>query len=122
MKFKKEIKIFIRKISNEAKETRKAAIIVAKYTRKGKITEEEEKELKEQFYDVLKLAGIGVPFALIPGATILLPLIVSISKKKGINILPSSFEDKKCYCGKPVDETNPDCVLYNLCEDHANDA
>lgn len=28
---------------------------------------------------------------------------------------------KKCYCGQPVDTTNPDCAAYNLCKDHASD-
>lgn len=26
-----------------------------------------------------------------------------------------------CYCGKPVDLTNSDCVDYNLCKEHAYD-
>ena len=121
MKFKKEVKIFVKRISNEAKETKEAASIVAKYASGGKITEEEEAALKKQFYDVLKMAGIGIPFAIIPGASVLLPLIVSIGKKKGVNLLPSSFEDKKCYCGKPVSENNPDCIEFNLCDDHAGD-
>jgi hypothetical protein len=121
MKFKREIKLFVKRLANEAQETKEAALIIAKYTRGEEITEEEEKALKEQFYDVLKITGIGVPFAIIPGASVLLPVIVSISKKKGINILPSSFEGTKCYCGNPVDETNPDCVDYKLCKDHADD-
>ena len=121
MNFKKEVKIFVKRISNEAKETREAASIVAKYASGNSITKEEGEALEKQFYDVLKMAGIGIPFALIPGSTILLPLIVSIAKKKGVNILPSSFENKKCYCGQPIDETNPDCVDYQLCKDHAQD-
>ena len=28
---------------------------------------------------------------------------------------------KKCYCGKPVDTSNPDCVDFNLCKEHADD-
>lgn len=121
MNLKKHAKIFAKRISNEAKETKEAAKIVAKYTRGEKITDEEGEIVKKQFYDVLKVAGIGIPFALIPGASILLPIIVSATKKKGINILPSSFEHKKCYCGNPVDESNPDCVDFNLCKDHAQD-
>ena len=27
-----------------------------------------------------------------------------------------------CYCGKPVDLTNPDCIDFKLCEEHADDA
>jgi hypothetical protein len=29
---------------------------------------------------------------------------------------------KKCWCGNPVDQGNPDCVTFNLCRDHASDA
>lgn len=94
MEFKKEIKIFTQKLSNEARETKEAAQIVAKYAKGEEITEEENKALKEQFYDVLKVAGIGIPFALIPGASILLPLIITFAKKKNVNILPSSFQEE----------------------------
>lgn len=26
-----------------------------------------------------------------------------------------------CYCGNPIDHSNPDCVEYLLCKDHAMD-
>lgn len=29
---------------------------------------------------------------------------------------------KTCYCGNPVDATNPDCEAFNLCKDHAADS
>ena len=29
--------------------------------------------------------------------------------------------DKLCYCGNPIDKTNPDCVEYNLCKEHQLD-
>ena len=29
--------------------------------------------------------------------------------------------DKLCYCGNPIDTTNPDCVEYDLCKEHAMD-
>jgi TctA family transporter len=91
---KKEIKIFANKLANEAKETKEAAKIVAKYSRGEELTDEEEEALKEQFYDVLKMTGIGVPFALIPGASVILPLLIAFAKKKNINILPSSFNEE----------------------------
>lgn len=94
MEFKKEIKLFAKNLANEARETGEAAQIVAKYARGEKITDEENIALREQFYDVLKVAGIGIPFALIPGASILLPLVMAFAKKKNINIMPSSFQEK----------------------------
>ena len=86
--------VFWENLSLEAKETKEAAQIVAKYAKEGKITEEEEKILRQQFYDVLKVAGIGVPYVLIPGASVLLPLLIKYACKKNIDILPSSFKDK----------------------------
>lgn len=29
--------------------------------------------------------------------------------------------NQTCYCGKPVDTSNPDCVEYNLCKEHSDD-
>jgi hypothetical protein len=39
----------------------------------------------------------------------------------------SGKEDKTtapefCYCGKPIDTDNPDCVEFKLCEEHAMEA
>jgi hypothetical protein len=95
MEFKKEVKIFAKNLANEARETKEAAQIVAKYAKGEKITDAENVALREQFYDVLKVAGIGIPFALVPGASILLPLVVAFAKKKNINIMPSSFQEKE---------------------------
>jgi hypothetical protein len=33
----------------------------------------------------------------------------------------SGSTDNLCYCGKPVDTTNPDCIDYALCKEHAMD-
>ena len=30
-------------------------------------------------------------------------------------------DDELCYCGNPVDTSNPDCVTYNLCKEHELD-
>jgi hypothetical protein len=30
-------------------------------------------------------------------------------------------DEKLCYCGNPVDMTDPDCVEYNLCKEHSMD-
>jgi hypothetical protein len=30
-------------------------------------------------------------------------------------------DDKLCYCGNPVDTSDPDCVEYSLCKEHALD-
>ena len=66
-----------------------------KYLKAGSISKEEEKELRTQVYDLLKVLGIGVPFALIPGASLLLPFLIKIAQKKGIQILPTAFNEDK---------------------------
>ena len=80
-------------IKTEATETQIASKIFVKYIREGNVTKEEEKELRTQVYDILKVMGIGVPFALIPGASLLLPFLIKIAKKKGIKILPTAFNE-----------------------------
>lgn len=91
----KAAKDFLLKMNQEAIETKEASIILHKYITTQKITKGEEKILKEQFYDVLKGLGIGIPFILIPGSTILIPLLIKISRKYNIDIFPSSFNQKK---------------------------
>lgn len=104
-KLRKEIGIFMKNLANEAKETQEAASIILKHAKGEKITPEEEKALKEQFFDVLKMAGIGIPFCLIPGASVLLPLMISFAQKNGMEILPSSFSEKTEKT-KETNETN----------------
>ncbi|WP_177219225.1 hypothetical protein [Lutibacter maritimus] len=50
--------------------------------------------LKTRVYDILKKLGIGVPFMLIPGATLLIPFILKAAEKKGINLYPTNFNGK----------------------------
>ena len=58
------------------------------------ITKEEEKHLKIQVYDVFKILGVGVPFMLIPGASIIIPFILKVAEKNGIDLYPSNFKSK----------------------------
>tara|TARA_B100001093_G_C26838275_1_gene1019369 strand:+ start:1932 stop:2333 length:402 start_codon:yes stop_codon:yes gene_type:complete len=88
----KVFRLFFKNLNNEAKETRDASKLVYKYLKTGTISKDEEKELKTQFYDLLKVMGVGVPFVMIPGATILIPFLLKIADKIGIDIIPSSFK------------------------------
>lgn len=45
-----------------------------------------------------------------------------ILKKSQAPISVSSRKVGTCYCGQPVDESNPDCVAFNLCRGHAMEA
>jgi Fe-S cluster assembly ATPase SufC len=90
-----KIRVFIQKLSEEGTETKEAVKILQKHIMGESVTPEEEKQLKEQFFDVLKMAGIGIPFILIPGASLLLPAILYVAKKNNFNLFPSAFNDKE---------------------------
>lgn len=105
-KSSKAIRLFFINLHSEAKETRDASKIIVKYVRNGKLSKQEEKELKLQVYDLLKIMGIGVPFVMIPGSTILIPFLMKIAEKRGINILPSSFSKDEITIDKIKDNLN----------------
>lgn len=89
------MKTFVSKMGTEAKETHEASKVVVKFLKEGKVSKEEEHELKTQIYDLFKMAGIGIPFMLIPGSTLLMPFLIKLAKKKGIDLLPSAFKKEE---------------------------
>ena len=89
------MKSFVSKMGAEAKETHEASKIVVKFLKEGKVSKEEEHELKTQIYDLFKIAGIGIPFMLIPGSTLLMPFLIKLANKKGVDLLPSAFKKEK---------------------------
>ena len=91
----KAFRIFFKNLNNEAKDTMEASKLVYKYMKEGSLDKEEEKELKLQFYDLLKIMGIGVPFVMIPGASILIPFLLKIAQKAGVDLIPRSFRKEK---------------------------
>lgn len=90
-RIKDGLKAFLESCKQESSETKEAGLIIAKYAKYGKITEEEEGKLKQQLQDVAKIAGIGIPFAVIPGASLLLPLLIKVAQEHEIDLLPSAF-------------------------------
>ena len=102
VKSTKAIKLFFYNLNKEAKETQDASKIFVKFVKDGKISKQEEKELRTQVYDLLKMMGIGVPFFMIPGSSLLIPFLMKIAEKRGIDILPSSFSNKN------PEENDPD--------------
>jgi hypothetical protein len=42
--------------------------------------------------------------------------------KAVLDSLKPKPKKKTCYCGSPIDYSNPDCVEFSLCKDHAMDA
>ncbi len=83
---------FLKKIKKEGSETSEAAIILARYAKGEEVSKEDMDKFRNQMIDVLKVLGIGIPFTIIPGSSLLLPLVISIAKKYNIDILPSSFK------------------------------
>lgn len=79
-------------LKNEAVDTKETTRIIVKFVAKQEITKEEEKHLKTQVYDVFKILGIGIPFIIIPGATLLIPFLLKAAEKKGIDLIPSNFK------------------------------
>jgi len=84
---------FLKGVKAECHGDRQAVIIIHKYLKDGKISEEEDRLLKTQLMDSLKIVGIGVPFALIPGASIVMPILIKVAGKHNIELMPSAFID-----------------------------
>ncbi|SDW97839.1 LETM1-like protein [Lutibacter oricola] len=93
VKTAKAFSSFLIGLKNEAVDSKETSRIILKFVAKQKISKLEEKHLKTQVYDVFKILGIGVPFVLIPGATLLIPFILKAAEKKGIDLIPSNFKN-----------------------------
>jgi len=91
----KALNDFLIGMKNEAVDTKEATRIIYKYISQQHISKEEEQHLKTQVADVFKIVGIGVPFMVIPGATLLIPFILKAAEKKGIDLYPSNFKSTK---------------------------
>lgn len=88
----KALDIFFKGLKEEAKDTKKTRLIIQSYVSKGKISKEDEQFLKFYMVDLLKIAGIGIPFVLLPGASIIIPFIIKAAEKRNIDLLPSNFQ------------------------------
>ena len=88
----KAFNFFFNSLRKEAIETKQASYLVVKFLKEGKLSKKEEKELKLQFYDVLKIMGVGIPFFMIPGSTVLVPFLIKLSRKLGLDIIPTFFK------------------------------
>jgi nucleoid-associated protein YejK len=90
----KAFDFFMDGIKNEASDSKETRRILIHYIAKQQLSQEEELHLKKRVYDIFKKLGIGVPFMLIPGATLLIPFILKAAEKKGINLYPTNFNGK----------------------------
>ena len=82
-------------LQTEGGETREMLVTLQKIANKEPVTDEEKKAATEQFFDILKLVGLGAIFKLtfkIPFSSEAIYLVAKIIHKYvGINILPSSL-------------------------------
>lgn len=80
-------------IKNEKEETKELAQLLKKYVeQQGSLSSEEMKKVKDQFSDILKMAGLSIPI-MMPFSFVIIPLIMKLGQKVGVNILPTSFYD-----------------------------
>jgi len=86
--------LFVHGLKNEASDSKETSRIIFNYVSKQQISKEEEKHLKTQVYNIFKILGVGIPFVLIPGASVLIPFILKAAEKKGIDLYPSNFKRK----------------------------
>jgi len=93
-KIEQETKIFLENIKEQAENTQEAGEVIQKYLSGEYLSDEDEKILKTQLVDWLKIFGVVVPFVLIPGASILLPFLIKIAKKYNIELMPTAFRIK----------------------------
>ena len=78
-------------IKNEKEETKELAQLLKKYVeQQGSLSSEEMKKVKEQFSDLLKIAGLSIPI-IMPFSFVIIPLIMKLGQKVGVKILPTSF-------------------------------
>lgn len=85
---------FLIGLKNEATDSKETSRIIYKFLLEQKITKQEEKQLKTRVADMFKIIGVGVPFMIIPGASILIPFLLKIAEKNGIDLYPSNFNGK----------------------------
>lgn len=86
---------FLQEIKVEGEGEKEAILIVRKYIKEGTISEDECHIIKTQLIDSFKILGIGVPFVLIPGASILMPILLKVAAKHHIELMPSAFIDQE---------------------------
>ena len=80
-------------IKNEKEETEELAQLLKKYVeQQGSLSSQEMTKVKDQFSDLLKMAGLSIPIIL-PFSFVIIPLMMKLGQKVGVKILPTSFYD-----------------------------
>ncbi len=79
-------------LAQEKEETKEMLQIYGKGI-KGQADKKDLAVAHAQFFDLLKGLGLGV-FAVLPFAPITIPIIIKLAKAVGVDVLPSSFNQK----------------------------
>lgn len=82
---------FLKGLVIEFGDDRDALLVIRQYMVTGSINAAQEHLLKTQLADTLKIVGIGIPFILIPGASVLMPILLKVASKHHIDLLPAPF-------------------------------
>jgi hypothetical protein len=94
-KYKNEFKLFFINLKKQFKFNANARRIILTYMKTKKISNDDQIILKIIITDSLKMVGLGGIVIPIPGGVVLVTLLISMSKKFNIDILPSQFEKEK---------------------------
>ncbi len=86
---------FLVGLKTEGGGEKEAAKVIRKYLKGEQISAEEEHILRTQLVDTLKILGIGVPFVLIPGASIVMPILIKVAERHNIELMPSGFSNSQ---------------------------
>ena len=79
----------------KANETKQASYLLVKFINEGKLSKSEKKRVKASILRGVKLMGLGIPFFIIPFASVLVPFSFNLSTKFGMDILPISFKNEE---------------------------
>ncbi|WP_299265247.1 hypothetical protein [uncultured Psychrosphaera sp.] len=90
--FKKKMQSFKQALAQEKQETIEMLSIYKKFTKRT-ANKAEMKIAHTQFFDLLKGCGLGV-FALLPLAPITIPILLKVGKMIGVDLMPTSFNEK----------------------------
>ena len=82
-------------LKNEGKESKEIFnLLLTKVKTKEKLSKDEIKMISEQLKDIGKISFM-IPFVLLPGAPITIPIIYKLADLLKIDLIPSSFKDNQ---------------------------
>lgn len=88
-------KKFLSILKKEYNDTKDLIPIFRKYMRTKSLTQKERETIVTQLRDIAKIMGLGaIAIAPIPGSEFLIPPIISLGRKYGVNLLPENEEKK----------------------------